>query len=445
MTDKRIEKLKTIIAESRARLLERNPSFALLLMYLRFVAVPNMKKISTDGVTIFFNPQFLEKLSLRELDYVLCHQIMHIVFGHVETTDLGDADLEDYHFACDIFINDNLFRAGFPLDRFTRLGELCRNIPWRKEFGVTDRTEQEIYKALPLSLSFFDEKIRNRFLVDVHDFWNGCYTIKKEDTVIIDFPRLESTTDLEIDRQEEGAGDQRGVPSNGGAGGGTLGGGNSPLGDGGLKSYMYAALKTTQNSFESDDKNVWERVLGNRKKAILDWRKLLIGFLQEEINDYSFSPPDRRYDDSPFFLPDFNEKDYIVKEILFMVDTSSSISKQQLTAVFDEMCGVVEQFNGKINGKIAFFDDAVYPAVAFESVKDILGAAPLGGGGTSFDILFDYVQEDRNHNKPSCIIIFTDGEADYPDEEEAMGIPVFWIINNTKNTPPWGRVARMFT
>jgi hypothetical protein len=310
---------------------------------------------------------------------------------------------------------------------------------------VTDKTEQEIYKALPLSLSFFDEKIRNRFLVDVHDFWNGCYTIKKEDTVIIDFPRLESTTDLEIDRQEEGAGDQSGVPSNGGSGGGTLGGGDSPLGDGGLKSYMYAALKTTQNSFESDDKNVWERVLGNRKKAILDWRKLLIEFLQEEINDYSFSPPDRRYDDSPFFLPDFNEKDYIVKEILFMVDTSSSISEQQLTAVFDEMCGVVEQFNGKINGKIAFFDDAVYPAVAFESVKDILSAAPLGGGGTSFDILFDYVQEDRNHNKPGCIIVFTDGEADYPDEEEAMGIPVLWIINNTKNTPPWGRVARMFT
>ena len=103
-----------------------------------------------------------------------------------------------------------------------------------------------------------------------------------------------------------------------------------------------------------------KRALGQRKRATLDWRKLLIEFLQEEVNDYSFSPPDRRYDDSPFFLPDFNEKDYLVKEILFMVDTSGSVDEEQLTAAYAEMCGVVEQFNGKIK---IFSTNSALPAM----------------------------------------------------------------------------------
>ena len=99
MTERRIEKLKTLIQESRARLLDRNPSFALLLMYLRFVAVTDIKKISTDGTTIFFNPQFIEKLTVSELDYVLCHQIMHIVFEHLASPSSYGFDIEDFHFA----------------------------------------------------------------------------------------------------------------------------------------------------------------------------------------------------------------------------------------------------------------------------------------------------------------------------------------------------------
>lgn len=435
MTERRIEKLKILISESRARLLDHNPSFALLLMYLRFVAVPDMKKVSTDGITVFFNPQFIEKLTKTELDYVLCHQIMHIVFGHLETSSSLGSDLEDFHFACDIYINDNLSRAGFPVERYSHLGEMSCQIPWKKEFIVTDKTEVEIYEALPISLSYFDDRTRNRYLVDNHDFWHSRYALTEKDTVIIDFPKLDSTTELEVKYEDERDKGKDGMPQDGNYA-------NAAGND--LKAFVYSALKATQGSNgKGDNHHVLSRALGRRKKSSLDWRKLLIEFLQEEVNDYSFSPPDRRYDDCPFFLPDFNEKDYLVKEILFMVDTSGSVSENELTAAYNEMCGVVEQFNGKISGKIGFFDDEVYPAVDFQSVKDILDIAPMGGGGTSFGIIFDYVKNEFKAQKPNCIIIFTDGQAEFPDEIEAMGIPVFWIINNYDITPPWGRIARI--
>ena len=431
MTERRIEQLKTLLQESRARLLDKNPSFALLLMYLRFVAVPSMKKISTDGRTVFFHPQFIEKLTTSELDYVLCHQIMHIAFEHLEYSSSLGADAEDFHFACDIYINYNLHKAGFPLLRFSHLGELSQNIPWKKEFVVEDKSEAEIYEALPISLSYFDDKTRNRFLVDSHEFWNRQYVLSEKDSVIIDFPELESNTAIELVYIDAEGKTRKANASASGRG--------EQYGN--LKEYVMHVLKTTQTA--GDLSGALSRAIGKKRKALLDWRKLLIEFLQEEINDYSFSPPDRRYDGSPFFLPDFNEKDYIVKEILFMVDTSGSIRENELTAAYSEMCGVVEQFNGKITGKIGFFDSTVYPAVDFQSVTDILAIAPLGGGGTSFDIIFKYVQETYKQEKPQCIIIFTDGYAVFPAESEALGIPVFWIINNQESTPPWGRVARI--
>lgn len=93
-----------------------------------------------------------------------------------------------------------------------------------------------------------------------------------------------------------------------------------------------------------------QRMLNELMKPQTDWRRILNDFIQEEINDYSFSPPDRRFEDSPFFLPDFNEKDDVVKDILFMIDTSGSMSDRMITAAYSEVKGALDQFNGKLRG-----------------------------------------------------------------------------------------------
>lgn len=51
-----------------------------------------------------------------------------------------------------------------------------------------------------------------------------------------------------------------------------------------------------------------KRILKELRQPQTDWRTILDEFVEEEISDYSFTPPDRRFSDSPFFLPDFNEK-----------------------------------------------------------------------------------------------------------------------------------------
>ena len=186
-----------------------------------------------------------------------------------------------------------------------------------------------------------------------------------------------------------------------------------------------------------------ERVIKELKEVQTDWRTVLENFIQEEINDYSFSPPDRRFEDSPFFLPDFNEKDERVEDILFMIDTSGSMSDEQITTAYSEIKGAIDQFDGKLKGWLGFFDAVVVKPQEFENEDEFKIIRPAGGGGTSFDIIFEYVQNEMRDKPPASIIILTDGYAPFPEEKEAMGIPVLWIINNEDAQPPWGKVTRI--
>ena len=79
----------------------------------------------------------------------------------------------------------------------------------------------------------------------------------------------------------------------------------------------------------------------------------------------------------------------------------------------------------------------------FADEEEFKTIRPEGGGGTRFDIIFDYVQKEMSDDLPVSIIILTDGYAPFPEEVEAVDIPVLWLINNEEVTPPWGKVARM--
>ena len=65
------------------------------------------------------------------------------------------------------------------------------------------------------------------------------------------------------------------------------------------------------------------------------------------------------------------------------------------------------------------------------------------GGGTDFQIIFEYVNKYMVEKLPASIVILTDGYAPFPPESETNGIPVLWLLNNDIVNPPWGKVARI--
>ncbi len=68
---------------------------------------------------------------------------------------------------------------------------------------------------------------------------------------------------------------------------------------------------------------------------------------------------------------------------------------------------------------------------SFGGVKKIKPA----GGGTDFQIIFEYIHLHMTDRPPMCVIILTDGYAPFPQEHLANGIPVLWLLNNENITP----------
>jgi len=404
MDEGKLKKLSDRIIASRIRLLQNHGFFGLLLMHVIFAVDEKCGTAATDGERIFFGPAFTEKLSDWELDFVMMHEVLHIALKHVFRG--KHLDNEAFNLACDIVINSNIMKA---MDRTAPIvlgsyGEAMHLAPNGRPGH--EYTAEEVYDMLPKSMrkkrrgdssgaSSDDDGSGFR---DDHDKWN---TLEEPDY-------FQEKWDQNI-----------------------------------IGAAEAAEIRTNAKCTGIYSKDLIDRILQKLKKPQLDWRTILNTFVQEEIVDYSFTPPDRRFDESPFFLPDLNEKEYYVKDILFMIDTSRSMSEEEITIVYSEVKGSIEQFDGKLCGKLGFFLYKVVPPVDFANVDDILAIKPKGGGGTSFTCVFEYVNKEMSQTPPACIIMLTDGHGNFPDEKITNDIPVLWLITNEFVNPPWGRIARI--
>ena len=94
-----------------------------------------------------------------------------------------------------------------------------------------------------------------------------------------------------------------------------------------------------------------------------------------------------------------------------------------------------ERFDGRLSGLLGFFDTEVYGPFEFDSVEELTKIKPKGGGGTSFHSVFRFIKNRMSENPPYCVIILTDGQASFPEESAAMGIPVLWIMTGDIEAP----------
>lgn len=406
---------------SRTRLLCSHPFFGLLLMRVKFALNEEIETAATDGEYIYFGLKFLTELSDGETDFVLMHEILHVALRHCFRS--AGKDAFAFNIACDIVVNSNIMRETGDIRSITlaKYGESMHVAPNGKEGYLY--TAEEVYEMLPHKKHSGGSGAKNG-----KGGGNGK------------------------DGREFADGEKSGKGGKGGKGGGfsddhsKWGKGDDEYLDALWTETLKNAVKAVSIRESSLSRGLVplaaKRELEKLNNPQLDWRLILNNFVREEIVDYSFMPPDRRYE-GDFFLPDFNEKDEKIENILFMIDTSGSVADKTVVAAYSEIKGAIDQFGGKLQGFLGFFDAAVIPPVPFYDENSLKIIRPYGGGGTRFDIIFDYVRREMSDNLPASIIIITDGIAPFPAEKAAMHIPVLWVINNDKVTPPWGKIARI--
>ena len=418
---------------SRMRILYNHGFYGLLLMHMIYAVSEEIETACTDGVRITFGIDFLDSLSDSELDFVMMHEILHVVLQHCFRGDVEDP--EAYNIAADIVVNSNIMlENGMKASSITlsKYGIAMHVAPDGKEGH--EYTAEQVYAMLPKNLN---KKGNNK------SPGSAVGGAKKENK-----KGNNKSPGSAVGRAKKEISKEQHQPVR-------VWDDHSRWGkyeeDDTLRDVWVKRFEDAAEAIKIRDPSnargllpaFAERILKELKKTQTDWRTILNDFIQEEVVDYSFSPPDRRFDDSPFFLPDFNGKEDMVEDILFMIDTSGSMSDDMIAAAYSEVKGAIDQFNGKLKGWLGFFDAAIIKPQPFSDENEFKILNPAGGGGTDFQIIFEYVFHHMSDKLPASIIILSDGDAPFPLEKLAGGIPVLWLLNNEEVNPPWGKVARI--
>ena len=389
MDQKKVAVTAKRMTDARAKLIRDNPFFGHLAMSLQ-LACGSCGTACTDGERLVFDPDFAEALrSDQEMEFVILHEVLHCVLEHCTRRGCRDANL--YNIACDIVVNSTILEM-WGIQTICVAGEEPMHLAPNGTEGRNYNAE-EIYQMFLLDCAGNTANTHTSgSILDRHDVWDG---IKNQE-------RIRDTWDRKIRNAAQLCQD--------------------------------AALPSTM-------RELIESLYGRSK---LNWRQLLHDFIQCDTYDYSFLPPDRRFS-GDFFLPAFNEDESqgVAKDIWVCIDTSASISDEQLSDMLQEVQDAMRQVG--LSGAISFFDGEITEPVAFTTEEEIKKIIPKGGGGTSYHVIFQYLQEKLYQELPKAILVFTDGYVwKWPEEAASLNVPVLWLICKDGNANiPWGRVAEV--
>ena len=118
LSDEKMRAYTRRLLLSRMRLMCTHGFYGLLLMHMRYAVDEAVETACTDGVRITFGTDFLESLTDSELDFVMMHELLHVVLRHCLRADERDNEL--FNIACDIVVNSNiLLENGMDLRKIT--------------------------------------------------------------------------------------------------------------------------------------------------------------------------------------------------------------------------------------------------------------------------------------------------------------------------------------
>ena len=166
----------------------------------------------------------------------------------------------------------------------------------------------------------------------------------------------------------------------------------------------------------------------------IPWKEALAQFMTEKAkDDYSWRRPNPFYIHSGVYLPSMDGVG--MGEVVIGLDTSGSV-----LSALDEFGATIKNIAASVKPSrvhIVYCDAAVNKVDVFERGQ-VLNFEAVGGGGTDFRPVFNYVAE---HNiRPACLLYLTDMYGSFP--ETAPNYPVVWC-STTDNKGPFGDTLRI--
>ncbi len=342
------------IEKAKAKLLLKHPYFGMLASKVDVVIDDNLQSFKSDGKKVYIREEYLNDLTLDEVEFILANSAMHKVLAHENRKNNRSGWL--WRMATDIAINDMLIDNGFTLPY---------GAEYRKRFK--GMYAEEIY-----------EELKSDILRDDLE-----YEADSEDDIEKNNNQKEQNepqnTDEEILQEVLDANEAIELLEK--------------------KLSKHEIPKSIERFFKTDNnpKINWQQELQN---TVFKFAK----------DDFSFFPPNLKYLHNDIYLPSVTSDKL---KFVIAIDSSASIDDELLNMFLTEVNFILNSLkNYEID--LIVCDDKVHTHKKFYS-GDILEISIKGYGATDFRPVFEFI--DENLENINLLLYFTDLKGFFPKNE----------------------------
>ena len=393
--------VSTKLSAAATRLILDKPFLGALVLRLPMIeADPEWcRTTATDARAMYYNPEYIDALSLEQTQFVLAHEALHCALSHFARRQHRNKMRWDV--ACDLAVNPLLIQDGLkPPPGALHLSEF------------DGMTAEEIYPCL-------DENDEDEPM-DQHLYDND-------------------------DKQQRGSGGGGGGEGQRRESNGDQGGQGEPQGQGAAQppplseaererltvQWRQRMAGAAQQAMQAGKLGgLMARLVDHLLQPQLPWRMLLARYLTAAgRDDYNYTRPSRREGEA--IMPSLRSSQL---DVVVILDTSGSISDNEMREFLAEIDAIKAQVRARIvlhacDAELA--EDGPWEFDVWESFK--LPREFTGGGGTDFKPPFAWL--DDRERRPDLCIYFTDAEGAFPSCEPDY--PVLWLVKG-KAKVPWG-------
>ena len=400
--------LETKLSAARTRLILDKPFLGALVLRLPMLAADPKwcKTTATDARTFYYNPTYMDGLTLDQTQFMLAHEALHCALSHFARREHRAKHRWDL--ACDLAINPLLVKDGLKPPPGALYMEQFEGMMAEEIYHLIDDMDDE---TETLDQHIYDQEDsssgRNSGQSKPPPQQNGQGGKRSEtetdpDQVGAPQPPPLSETEreqLSVQWQQRLAGAAQQALQAGKFGGGLA------------------------------------RLVDHLLQPQLPWRMLLAKYMTAvSRDDYNYTRPSRR--EGAAIFPSLRSAQV---DIVVALDTSGSVSVEEMREFMSEIDAIKGQVRARVTLHACDAELAEGGPWEFEPWEEFKLPVDLkGGGGTRFTPVFDWVYgRDR---QPDLLVFFTDAEGEFPAQEPFY--PVLWLVKG-KTKVPWGQRVQL--
>ena len=406
---------RKILAAARNELYLKMRFMDVALSSLIFVLDEGACGMGTDGLYLYYNPQYLGGLYREDrvmVNRIYLHLVLHGIFRHMIRR--KGREEERYSLACDI-VTESIIdgmrhrcvlrsRSWLRRETYRRLGKEMKVLTAEKVYGALEKWN--------LSEAEF-ARLAGEFRVDDHSYWPADDDQKKQSQIENQWQDISEQMETDMETFSKEASQESG--------------------------HLIDQVKV-ENRVRFDYRQFLRKFSVLKEEMAVD----------EDTFDYVFySYGLSLYGNMPLIEPQEWKEVQKVEEFAIVIDTSMSCSGELVKKFLEETYGVLSEndsFFRKVNIHIIQCDDQVQTDQKIESeedLKDYMGHLELKGeGGTDFRPAFAYVEsliKQHAFERLKGLLYFTDGRGTYPSKMPPYETAFVFMKEDYEDVdvPPW--------